>query len=312
MRERFSILQPIVSQKTIKLFAVTFATVASMSTWINPSFAADPFRTNQPHKIGDRTEAAFNAIFQQGNYTTAERYLQQALSSEPNEPLVYAMQASLAFANKDLSGLETYSKKTLEVANNLVATDPLRGNLYIAVGHFLGGAAILSRQGTTNGAAQAFSELQEVYDYLDKAEAISPNDPEVNLLKGYMDLILALNVPFANPSQAIERFEKNAAPKYLVDRGIAIAYRDLKQYPQALDYTNRALAATPQNPELFYLKAQILRSQARGENNQQLLQEAVADFDKALVKKSQLPTLLVNQIQRERRNAASNLANVGK
>lgn len=302
----------IVTKKIFPILNVVFLTALSLGTSVNPSLGADPFRTNQPHQIGDRTQAAFNAIFQQGNYPVAERYLQQALSSEPNEPLAYAMRASLAFINNDINGLDTYGQKTLESANRLVNTDPLRGNLYIAVGHFLAGATILKREGTANGAAQAFTELNQVYNYLDKAEAISPNDPEVNLLKGYMDLILALNVPFANPSQAIERFEKNAGPKYLVDRGIAIAYRDMKEYPQALDYTNKALALTPQNPELYYLKAQILRQQAKTNNNQQLLQEAVGDFDQALQKKSQLPTILVNQIQRERNNAAGNLANLRK
>jgi tetratricopeptide (TPR) repeat protein len=179
--------------------------------------------------------------------------------------------------------------------------------LYTAVGHFLQGAFILSRNGTVNGAPQALSELRQVYDYIDKAEAVSSNDPELNLLKGYMDLMLAVNLPFANPQQAIERLEKNAAPRYLVDRGIAIAYRDLKQYNQALDYTNRALKQTSNNPELYYLKAQILKEQARKDNNQQLMQEAISDFDKALSKKAQLPSGMVKQIERERGNAAKRL-----
>jgi tetratricopeptide (TPR) repeat protein len=293
--------------KLANLAKVAVATAFIFNTCVNPSLAADPFRTTQPHKIGDQTEAAFKAIFQQGDYQGAERYLQQALLKEPNEPLAYAMKASLAYTNQDLNTLDTYSKKTLETSQKLISSDPLRGNLYTAVGHFLQGAFILSRNGTVNGAPQALSELRQVYDYIDKAEAVSSNDPELNLLKGYMDLMLAVNLPFANPQQAIERLEKNAAPRYLVDRGIAIAYRDLKQYDQALDYTNRALKETSNNPELYYLKAQILKAQARKNNNQQLMLEAISDFDKALSKKAQLPSGIVKQIERERGSAAKPL-----
>jgi Tfp pilus assembly protein PilF len=154
MTEWFSAPQKIVSARLGRLAQASLA-VAIALMWVNPSLAADPFRTNDQRKIGDKTEAAFKAIFQQGNYKEAELYLQQAESSEPNEPLAYAMKASLAYANKDWSTLDTYSKKTLSTGQNLIAVDPLRGNLYAAVGHFLSGAVILQREGTLNGAPQA-------------------------------------------------------------------------------------------------------------------------------------------------------------
>ncbi len=304
MIKRFPVMLPIVSVKLANLAKIAFVTAFALNITVGLSLAADPFRTSKPHHIGDKTEAAFKAIFQRGDYQAANRYLDQALSSEPTEPLVYAMKASLAYTNQDLATLDTYSKKTLEVSQKLIKSDPLRGNLYTGVGHFLQGAVILSRQGTLNGAPQALSELRQVYDAMDKAEAISKNDPEVNLLKGYMDLMLAVNLPFADPKQAIDRLEQNAAPRYLVDRGIAIAYRDLKNYDKALVYANNALKATADNPELYYLKAQILRAQAKQDKNPQLIQEAISDFDKALAKQSQLPASLVKQIQRERGNAA--------
>ncbi|MEH2440191.1 Sll0314/Alr1548 family TPR repeat-containing protein [Nostoc sp.] len=282
----------------------------ALNLWVNPSLAGDPFRNSEPHQIGDQTEAAFKAIFQQGNYPAAERYLQQAISKEPNEPLAYAMKASLAYGNKDWAKLDTYSQKTLESGQKLIPNDPLRGNLYTAVGHFLEGALILTRNGTVNGVPQAFGRLRQVYEYLDKAEAISANDPELNLIKGYMDLLLAVNLPFASPDQAIGRLEKNAAPGYLVDRGIALAYRDLKRYPQALEYVNRAIKSTSDNPEIYYLKAQILKELGQKEKSQQMIQEAIANFDKALTKKSQLPGDLVKQIESERKNAVS-LSNAG-
>ncbi len=284
---------------------VTVTTSILLNILVNPSFAGDPFRSREPHKIGDRTEAVFNAIFQQGNYPAAKDALQKAVSSEPNEPLIYALQASLAYQNQDQTSLAKYSRKTLETGQNLIASDPLRGNLYTAVGHFLEGAVILKREGTVNGAPLAFSRLRKVYTYLDRAEEISASDPELNLIRGYMDLMLAVNLPFTSPDDAINRLEKNAAPGYLVDRGIALAYRDLKQHSQALDYVNRALKTTADNPEIYYLKAQILHEKGKKEKSQDLIKEAITHFDKALAKKSQLPANLVKQIEYERNQAVS-------
>jgi tetratricopeptide (TPR) repeat protein len=308
MSQRFPVLQNIVPTKLAYVAKVAFAATLSLNICANLSLAADPFRVNEPRNIGDKTEAAFKAVFQQGNYQAAEQYLQEALSAEPNEPLAHAMRASLAYTNKDLNSLDTYSKKTLETAQKLVESDPLRGNLYSAVGLFLEGAVIIQREGTLNGAPQALSKLRQVYQHLDKAEAVSANDPELNLLKGYMDLMLSVNLPFSNPEQAIEKLEKNAAPQYLVDRGIALAYRDLKNFPKALVYAKRSLDATPENPESYYLKAQILREQAKKEKNTKIMQEALENFDKALTKKSQLPADLVKQIERERRKTLESLA----
>ena len=307
MTDKFSVSPATSSKKIVHFAKAAFVTLVALNVWINPSVAADPFPRSQPRNIGDNTEAAFKAIFKQGDYQAAQEHLQKAISSEPNEPLAYAIQASLAYNNNDLSTLESYSAKTLDTAKKLIDSDPLRGNLYAAVGHFLKGAVILTREGTVSGAPKALARLREVYNHLDKAEAISPKDPELNLIKGYMDLMLAVNLPFANPQQAIQRLEKNAGPQYLVDRGIAIAYRDLKNYSQALAYANRALKITSDNPELYYLKAQILREQGKKQKNPLLIQQAVAHFDLALEKKSQLPANLVKQIKRERRRTAQSL-----
>ena len=284
---------------------VSVTTAILVNIFVNPSFAGDPFRSRDPHKIGDNTEAVFKAIFQQGNYSVAKDALRKAVSSEPNEPLIYAIQASLAYQNRESANFEEYSRKTLETGQNLIASDPLRGNLYTAVGHFLEGAVILNREGTVKGASGAFMQLRQVYTYLNKAEEISANDPELNLIRGYMDLILAVNLPLTSPDEVIERLQKNAAPGYLVDRGIALAYRDLKQYSQALDYVNQALKTTADNPEIYYLKAQILYEKGKAEKSQNLIKEAITHFEKALAKKSQLPANLVNQIENERNQAVN-------
>ncbi|HLO85159.1 MAG TPA: Sll0314/Alr1548 family TPR repeat-containing protein [Nostocaceae cyanobacterium] len=292
-----------------RLAKLTLLSAIALNLWVSPAFAGDPFRTKDPKKIGDQTEAAFKAIFQQGDYSAAEKYLEQAQSKEPNEPLVYALKASLAYGKNDLAALEKYSKKTLEVGQKLTFADPLRGNLYTGVGHFLEGATIITREGAVNGASSALSRLRKVYQYFDQAEAIAPKDPELNLIRGYMDLMLSVNLPFASPEQAIERLEKNAAPGYLVYRGIALAYRDLKQYQSALNYANQAVNATPSNPEIYYLRAQIYHELAKPDNNKTFLKEAIANFDKALAKKSQLPASLVRQIESERKQATQRLQN---
>ncbi len=308
MTEKFSVPSAITSKKIMHFTRLAaFTTLIVLNLGVNFSIAADPFPRSQPRNIGDNTEAAFKAVFEQGNYQAGQKHLQQAISTEPHEPLAYAMQASLAYTTKDVSRLESYSAKTLKAAKQLIASDPLRGNLYAAVGHFLEGAVILTREGTVNGAPKALSRLREVYKHLDKAEAISPQDPELNLIKGYMDLMLAVNLPFANPQQAIERLEKNAGPQYLVNRGIAIAYRDLKNYSKALTYANRALKVTPENPELYYLKAQILRETAKKQKSPEIMQQALTHFDQALKKQAQLPSSVVTQIERERRKTAESI-----
>lgn len=73
------------------LAAIAPTAALTLSLLSNPTWAADPFRTANRHPIGDRTEAAFKAVFQDGNYTAAQDYLKQAETSEPNEPLAYAM-----------------------------------------------------------------------------------------------------------------------------------------------------------------------------------------------------------------------------
>lgn len=271
-------------------FSLALLTAITLSCQISPSWAADPFRSSNPRNIDSNTEAAFNAIFQQGDYPAAQQYLQQAEVSNPQEPLVYAMIASLAHTKEDWATLDRYGAKTLEAAQNIMASDPLRGNLYTAAGTFLQGAASL-RRGERVG---ILLKLQQVFQSLDQASKIDPQDPELNLLKGYMDLLLAVHLPFSSPDQAIVKLQSNGSPNYLVYRGVAIAYRDLKNYPEALKYVDQALAITPNNPELDYLKAQIIFRQ--GGNDQRALRL----FNRAIDKQQQLPISQVAQIVYER------------
>ena len=215
-----------------KYSAILSLTSAITLSLTSLCLAADPFRDDNARDIGEHTEKAFNTLFVFGDYFGAQEPLKLAEKQEPNEPLAYALIASLAFTEEDWETLNTYAQKTLKAAEKLQKTDPLRGNLYLAVGHFMDGAYIYEK----DGALGAIQKLQLVFKYFDAAEEAEPNDPELNLIKGYMDLLLAVNLPFSSPEQAIARFEAYAAPSYLVNRGIAVAYRDLKDYETALKF----------------------------------------------------------------------------
>lgn len=271
-----------------------------------PAWADDPFRIKNTRDIGDRTEAAFKTIFLQGNYQTVREQLNLAEAKEEKEPLVYALQASIAYADEDWESIKKYANKTLETALALSYEDPVRGNLYLAVGHFLDGSYIYQKE----GAVAAINKLQLVFKYFDLAEDNDPDDPELNLIKGYVDLLLAVNLPFSSPEQAIVRFKDYAAPDYLVNRGLAVAYRDLKQYNKALDFVDTALAIAPNNPELFYLKGQILRKIGKNQHKLNVLEEALSHFDRAITQEAQLPQFVIESLNRERRQTQETITEI--
>jgi len=276
----------------IQTFAQSFVGVLVLST---AAWAGDPFRPNNPHNIGGQTEAAFEAIFRDGDYRGAEEILAVALREEPNEPLVYAMRASFAYDANDMEGMRNYARQTLEAAQRLSSTDPLRGNLYVAVGHFLEGSYLLKR----GSYLQAVGKTGTVFEHLDKATAISPNDPEVNLLRGFLDLFLSRYTPFSQSEQVISRFEQYAAPDYLRYRALATTYRDLEKYDLAMANIDRALAITPDNPELQYLKGQFLRNEGRRTMDLGKLQQAQQYYQLALQKQDQLSRALIVQLNHE-------------
>jgi tetratricopeptide (TPR) repeat protein len=256
-------------------------TLTSQAAW-----AGDPFRSSNPKPIGDQTEAAFRAMFQDGDYKRAEELLATA---EPNEPMAYAMRGAIAYLEHDWDILSNNADQTLETAEQLMATDPMRGNLYLAVGYFLQGGYILKTEGTFQGTPTALRKLQLVFDHIAEAERLAPDDPELNLIKGYMDLLIAVNLPFTNPDQAIERLVTYAAPTYLSQRGVAIAYRDLEETDAAMSAIDQALAEAPENPELLYLKAQILVEKGQDADSLEF-------FNEALDHAEQLPYRVAGQI----------------
>lgn len=292
--------------------AISTALTISVNFGGSGALAGDPFRKSNPRNIGDKTEAAFEAIFLEGNYVEAKQRVLEAEKSEAGDPLIYAMKASLAFDEENFTAMKVASDQTLVAAEKLKGKDSLRGNLYLAVGNFLEGAYIFKTQGPVG----AVPKLQQVLQYLDAAEKISPQDPELNLLKGYLELILSVNLPFSSPEQAIERFEKYAAPDYMVNRGIATAYRDLykqkmkaKQYDgaqqylvKANQYLDKALQKSPDNPELQYLKGQFLLTQGKDNKNLSLVKQSIPYFEKAKQKEAQLPRTVRTSLNHDYNN----------
>jgi tetratricopeptide (TPR) repeat protein len=253
------------------------------------ALAGDPFRVDEPHNISDISEQAFYAMFRDGDYLEAREYLDSADVDAANDPLFHALGAAFAYLDEDWDTLAEKASMTKSVAADLSGADPLRSNLYEAVGIFLEGAYILQTEGIAQGTPKALGMLQQVFDRMEAAEEIDPSDPELSLLKGYMDLLLAVNLPFANPERAIDRLETFGYPTYVAYRGIALGYRDLDRNTEALTAIDVALDAAPQNPDLLYLKAQILRRLDRDA-------ESVDYFNQALTYADQLHSKMRRQV----------------
>lgn len=266
---------------------------ATLTVVTSPALAGDPFRSGDEHNIGPNAEAAFEAFFKEGDYVGAREALDLAKDSEPDEPLVHSMAAAMAYLDEDWDTLEAEAALASSTAEALLETNPLRGHIYSAVGIFMEGAHMMSTQGVARSTPAALAMLQQVFSHIGEAEKIDSTDPELNLVKGFMDLMLAVNLPFSDPEEAIERLSQHGNPEYLAYRGIALGYRDLGQMDDAMNAVDQALETAPENPELFYLKAQLHRRQEETD-------DSVAMFDKALEYAAQLPPSVARKIYKEK------------
>ena len=292
--------------KIKKYFSILSVASAMTLSFSSLAIAADPFRVDNARDIGEHTEKAFYTLFVLGDYFGSLEPLEIAEVEEENEPLAHTLRASLAYTEEDWETLKIYAEKTLKAAEKLEKSDTLRGNLYLAVGHFLEGAYIYEKDGPLG----AIQKLQLVFRYFDEAEAVDANDPELNLIKGYMDLLLAVNLPFSSPDQAIARFETYASPSYLVNRGIAVAYRDLKDYDKALKFVDKALELAPENPEHYYLKGQILKNMGKEQQSIPILEKALDHFSRAITQEDQLPKFIVKPLRRELNQTHKQIAKI--
>jgi tetratricopeptide (TPR) repeat protein len=278
--------------------ALLFGSVLANSIAFSAS-AKDPFSGRTAKPIGDKTEAVFNAMFKEGDYIKAQSLIGEAEKAEPNEPLLHALKASLLFANSpkeddthkgDSAGFLKAAQDTKRAAQELVKTDTARGNLYLAVGNFLESAHVVATKGIVQGTPDALGKLTSAFQNLGEAEKADPNDPEFNMIKGTMDLLLAVNInlPLSDANAAIDRVTQKSSPKYVADRVLAWGYRDMNQLDKAISAVDRAKAQTPDNPELHYLKGQILFKQGKKA-------ESVPFFKQALKNPEKLPKSLQGQ-----------------
>jgi tetratricopeptide (TPR) repeat protein len=256
-----------------------------------PAWAGDPFRASNPKSIGPEAQIAFELMFKQGNYSAATKQVNKALRTEASDPLVQGLRASLAYMDQDYLSMQIYANKTRDAAQKLMATDPLRGHLYTSVSYLIEAGFVITTKGIVGGTPEALGLIQKQLNEIKAAQEIDPNDPELNLIKGYMDMLIATVLPLADLEGALTSL-RSSSPEYLKWRGIALGYRDAKKNDQALEAVNKALEAAPGNPELNYLKGQILWAKDS-------LDEAKRQYRLALSKSKQLPPGLTKQINSE-------------
>jgi len=275
--------------------ASLLATLVTATTVI-PSFAADPFRANNARAIGNETQKAFELMFKEGNYVAAVNQLDVAVKTEASEPLLFALRASTFYAKEDYFGMRAAGQRVRSNAEALKGKDNLRAYIYLAASDLIEAGYIVKTDGLSS-APRVLPLVQNVFDNIKKAQDIDPNDPELNLIKGYIDMLIASVLPMSDLESALVSLRQYAAPDYLKWRGIALAYRDARRPDLALDAVNKAIAAAPNNPELNYLKGQVLWMQ--GGNN---IPIAKKQFEIALSKAKQMNPSLVAEVRDQCRN----------
>lgn len=282
--------------------ASLLATLVSVVTAM-PSFAADPFRTSNARAIGSETQKAFELMFKDGDYVAAVKQLEKAVRSEASEPLVFALRASTFYANNDFLGMQVAGRRVRSNAEALKGKDNLRAYIYLAASDLIEAGYIVKTEGLSS-APKALPLVQSVFDNIKKAQDIDPDDPELNLVKGYIDMLIASVLPLSDLESALTSLRQYAAPDYLKWRGIALAYRDARRPDLALSAVNKALAAAPNNPELNYLKGQILWMQGGNGN----LTSAKQFFELALSKAKQMNPSMLAEVRQQCRNLAGGVA----
>ena len=289
-------------KRPLKLISASLLAALVSAVTAMPSFAADPFRSNNPRDIGSETQKAFVLMFKEGNYVAAVKQLDVAVKTEANEPLLFALRASTFYAKEDYLGMRVAGQRVRANAQALKGKDNLRAYVYLAASDLIEAGYIVKTEGVSS-AARALPLVQSVFDNIKQAQDIDPSDPELNLIKGYIDMLIASVLPLSDLETALSSLKQYAAPDYLKWRGIALAYRDARKPELALDAVNKAIAAAPNNPELTYLKGQVLWMQ--GGNN---IPTAKKQFELALTKAKQLNPSLLTEIREQCRNISGGVS----
>lgn len=289
-------------KRPLKLISASLLAALVSAVTAMPSFAADPFRSTNPRDIGSETQKAFVLMFKEGNYVAAVKQLDVAVKTEANEPLLFALRASTFYAKEDYLGMRVAGQRVRANAQALKGKDNLRAYVYLAASDLIEAGYIVKTEGVSS-AARALPLVQSVFDNIKQAQDIDPSDPELNLIKGYIDMLIASVLPLSDLETALSSLKQYAAPDYLKWRGIALAYRDARKPELALDAVNKAIAAAPNNPELTYLKGQVLWMQ--GGNN---IPTAKKQFELALTKAKQLNPSLLTEIREQCRNISGGVS----
>ena len=289
-------------KRPLKLISASLLAALVSAVTAIPSFAADPFRSTNPRDIGSETQKAFVLMFKEGNYVAAVKQLDVAVKTEANEPLLFALRASTFYAKEDYLGMRVAGQRVRANAQALKGKDNLRAYVYLAASDLIEAGYIVKTEGVSS-AARALPLVQSVFDNIKQAQDIDPSDPELNLIKGYIDMLIASVLPLSDLETALSSLKQYAAPDYLKWRGIALAYRDARKPELALDAVNKAIAAAPNNPELTYLKGQVLWMQ--GGNN---IPTAKKQFELALTKAKQLNPSLLTEIREQCRNISGGVS----
>jgi tetratricopeptide (TPR) repeat protein len=183
-------------------------------------------------------------MFKDGNFYEAQKTVDRAFATEADEPLLHAMKASLFYINKrrtgDLEFMRDYALKTRKAAQALMSDNPCADISILGASYLLEAGYEVTKKGVVRGAAKGLSLVQQALDEIELAAEINPDDPEVNLIQGYMDMLVASVVPLADLEDALGSLRKSG-PEYLKWRGIALGYRDAKMPNEALAAVDKAL-----------------------------------------------------------------------
>jgi tetratricopeptide (TPR) repeat protein len=283
-------------KRPLKFIPASIGTLLLTLVAASPSFAADPFRTTNARAIGNETQKAFELMFKEGDYAASVKQLDVALKTEVSEPLLFALRGSTDYAKGDYLGMKVAGDRVRLNAIALKGKDNLRAYIYLAVSDLIEAGYIVKAEGISS-APRALPLVQSVFDNIKKAQDIDPKDPELNLVKGYIDMLIASVLPMSDLDTALVSLKQFSAPDYLKYRGIALAYRDARRPDLALDAVNKAIASAPNNPELNYLKGQILWMQ--GGNSMPIAKQ---QFEIALKKSKQMNSSLLAEIRDQCKN----------
>ena len=257
------------------------------------ALAADPFRVGiKARPMGASLQSVFEDFFRYGKYKSSSQKLAKAQAENPNEPLVFTLLAATAYQNQQKDVFLQMVPKIRDASNRIAAKDSARSHLYKGIAQGLQGYFL---KDNVTDLPKTLTYASSMLLEIDKAHSLSPNDPEINLFVGFINMVLGKH------DEALKNFQK-ASPPYLALRGKALVYRDTKDYANAQVAVDKAIAVAPQNPELLYLKAQILVLQKNPN-------EAMKYFNQALKLGNELPADTLKQINKERNSLISQVPN---